>query len=249
MLNYLIADLNRMSRKKSLIYTLATFLGLFLTMVFIIYTPNLDGGGYLSKTDLFLGFYPLVVGIPIFLSIYSDDFKSKAMQIAIGYGIDRNKIILTKAIETVILSVISGVLLGVLVTVVPKILGLTLTHEQFLELTLGALTGILKIIVYVGISTILVYHYQNAMYGTISFVLLGSGTVGMILNLILSQQFVVDLVGNLTEHMFTTLLAMEKLNYMTKGSFNITSIIEIILYMVIPVIVSMIIFRKKELEF
>ena len=71
----------------------------------------------------------------------------------------------------------------------------------------------------------------------------------MILNLILAQQFVVDLLGNLTEHMFTTLLAIEKLNYMTKGSFNITSIIEIILYMVIPVIVSMIIFRKKELEF
>ncbi|MCU9815791.1 hypothetical protein [Paraclostridium sp. AKS73] len=171
------------------------------------------------------------------------------MQIAIGYGIDRNKIILTKAIETVILSVISGVLLGVLVTVVPKILGLTLTHEQFLQLTLGAGIGVLKIIVYVGISTILVYFYQNAMYGTISFVLLGSGTVGMILNLILAQQFVVDLVGNLNEHMFTTLLAIEKLNYITKGSFNITSIIEIILYMVIPVIVSMIIFRKKELEF
>ncbi|MCU9815790.1 hypothetical protein [Paraclostridium sp. AKS73] len=53
MLNYLIADLNRISRKKSLIYTVATFLGLFLTMVFIIYTPNLDGGGYISKTDLF----------------------------------------------------------------------------------------------------------------------------------------------------------------------------------------------------
>lgn len=249
MLNYLIADLNRMSRKKSLIYTVATFLGLFLTMVFIIYTPNLDGGEYLSKTDLFLGFYPLVVGIPIFLSIYSDDFKSKAMQIAIGYGIDRNKIILTKAIETVILAVISGVLLGVFVIVVPKILGITLTHEQFLELTFGAGIGIIKIIVYVGISTMLVYHYQNAMYGTISFVLLGSGTVSMILNLILSQKFIVDLVGNLTEHMLTTLLAIQKLSYISTGKFNITSIIEIILYMVIPVIVSMIIFRKKELEF
>ncbi|MEN2256284.1 hypothetical protein AAIB48_00305 (plasmid) [Paraclostridium benzoelyticum] len=53
MLNYLIADLNRISRKKSLIYTVATFLGLFLTMVFIIYTPNLDGGGYISKQIYF----------------------------------------------------------------------------------------------------------------------------------------------------------------------------------------------------
>ena len=249
MLNYLIADLNRMSRKKSLVYTLAAYVGLFFIMVYMIYNPNLDAGGYASKTDMFLEFYPLVVGIPIFLSIYSDDFKSKAMQIAIGYGIDRNKIILTKAIETVILAVISGVLLGVFVIGVPKILGITLTHEQFLELTFGAGIGILKIIVYVGISTILVYHYQNAMYGTISFVLLGSGTVAMILNLILSQQFIVDLVGNLNEHIFTTLVAIQKLSYITTGKFNITSIIEIILYMVIPVIVSMIIFRKKELEF
>ena len=95
MLNYLIADLNRMSRKKSLVYTLAAYVGLFFIMVYMIYNPNLDAGGYASKTDMFLEFYPLVVGIPIFLSIYSDDFKSKAMQIAIGYGIDRNKNILT----------------------------------------------------------------------------------------------------------------------------------------------------------
>lgn len=249
MLNYLIADLNRMSRKKSLVYTLAAYVGLFFIMVYMIYNPRLDAGGYASKTDMFLEFYPLVVGIPIFLSIYSDDFKSKAMQIAIGYGIDRNKIILTKAIETVILSVISGVLLGALAIVMPKIMGLTLSHEQFLGLAFSSVIGMLKIIVYVNISTILVYHYQNAMYGTISFVLLCSGTIRIILSLIFSQKFVVDIIGNLTEHLFTTLLAIEKLNYITTGSFKITSIIEIVLYMVIPVIVSMIIFRKKELEF
>ena len=49
-----------------------------------------------------LGMLGLLIGVPIFLAVFSDDFKSKAMQTAIGYGISRSKLILCRMSSTVL---------------------------------------------------------------------------------------------------------------------------------------------------
>lgn len=249
MLNYIMADLSRISHKKSLIYTISGYIGLFLLMMFIVYNPSFTEVDYISKTNMFTGFYPLVVGIPIFLSIYYDDFKSKAMQVAIGYGISRSKVITIKFIESVILAFVSGLLLGLVVLVLPMFFKMSFTNAQLLQLNLGILIGVLKIIGYMSISTIFIYYSQNTILGVIAFILLASITVMLLLTTILSQDIIVKMVGDLSKHLYSILLFNEQEHFIAMGSFTFGGIAQILIYIILPTIISIVLFRKKELEF
>ncbi|MDR5588061.1 MULTISPECIES: hypothetical protein [Clostridium] len=249
MINYILADIRRISRKQSFIYTLGGFIGLFLLMIFIYYNPTFNQNAYLEKTDTFLGFFPLVMGLSIFLSIYYDDFKSKSMQIAIGYGISRSKVVLTKIIEVAILSLLSALLLGIVILVIPIFLKMSLSSKEIFTIILGVGAEALRIIGYISMSTILVYYSQNAMIGTIFYVLLSSKTVMLILATILGQGFIINSIGDLTKFMYTIILYKEKLSFIETGSFDFLIIAGILVYIVLPTIITIIMFRKKELEF
>lgn len=128
-------------------------------MLFIVCTLTFNKTEYISKTDTFIEFYPLVIGFPMFLSIYYNDFKSKSMQIAIGYGISKGKVILIKSIEYVILSTISAALLCIITLVFPLFLQMSFTNIQLAEVILYTIIGTLKIIGYMSISTVLfIFH-------------------------------------------------------------------------------------------
>ncbi|MEG1255725.1 hypothetical protein [Clostridium sp.] len=249
MINYILADIRRISRKQSFIYTLAGFIGLFLLMIFILYNPTFNENEYLERTNTFLGFFPLVLGLPIFSSVYYDDFKSKAMQVAIGYGISRSKVVFTKIMEVVILSLLSGLLLGIVILVIPISLKMSLSGSQISEIILGVGSETLRIIGYISMSTILVYYSQNAMMGTIFYVLLSSNTIMIIVSTILGQDFIVNSIGNLNEFMYTIILYNEKISFIETGSFNFLNIVGILVYIILPTIIAMAIFKKKELEF
>ena len=70
MSNYVLADIKRICHKKSFLRTIGIYIGLFCIMMFIYFNPTYTADAYVAKTTIFLGFFPLFVGLTVFLSVF-----------------------------------------------------------------------------------------------------------------------------------------------------------------------------------
>lgn len=249
MTNYIIADIKRVFLKKSFITFIGIYAGIFLLMMFIYSNPTFTAGAYVLKTKSFLGFFPLLIGLAIFLSVYYDDFKSKSMQTAIGYGISRHKIVISKFTESIVISILSALSVCIIILITPMLMKLSLSKAQSAELILGVVSEILRTIGYISISAVPAFYTQNAISGTILYVLLSSKTIMLFLTIILGQDIIVNIFGNLSKYIFTQQI-YSFFNVLVENSeVKILSIIIILIYMLLPVLISAFSFNKKELEF
>ena len=206
MTDYIGADLRRIFRKRSFLWAFGAFAGCFAILVFIYFNPSFAAETYVSKMTSFMSFFPLVVGLLIFLSVYADDFKCRSMQIAIGYGIPRGRIIFAKLLESAILLLAAAACMAVLLAAAPLLLGLAPTAQQMASLVLTAGAELLRALGYGAISAVAVFLTQNATGGTILYVLLSSKTVYIIATMLLGQDFLLGTVGDLTNYLYTVML-------------------------------------------
>lgn len=247
--NYILADIKRIFHKSSFLSTFAIYMGLFLIMIFIYFNPTFTSDAYVVKTKTFLNFFSLFIGLLVFLSVYYDDFKSKSMQVAIGYGIPRYKVVLSKFIEVVLLLLISAFFICIVILIVPTVLKLSLNSTQITDLVFSVIIEVLKSIGYICISAIPVFYTQNAVGGTIFYVLLSSRTIMILLSMILGQSFLTNTVGDLTQYLYTQQLYNVHSRFIQTGTISISLLLAIIIYVLLPVLLSIFSFNKRELEF
>lgn len=249
MKNYISADLRRILRKQSFLAAAGVFILLFAVLVFIYFNPSFTADMYVAKVSSFLSYFPLIVGIFVFMSVYSDDFKCRSMQVAIGYGIPRNRIILAKMMESFFLLLGTSLIMGILVLFTHVALGLDPDKQQLTALILTAAAEMLRAFGYLSISTIPVFFSQEAVGGVITYVLLSSKTIYIILSMLLGQEFLVTTLGDLTRYLYTAQLYAVKASLLAGEPFLTTLAAALLIYVVIPAVIAIIGFRKKELEF
>ena len=180
MTNYLRADLHRVLHKQSFLGSVGAFSVLFAVLVFIYFNPSFTAEMYVAKVTSFLSFFPLVIGVFVFLSVYADDFKCRSMQVAIGFGMPRSQIILAKLLESALLLLGAAVAVGVLVLCAPAVLGLAPDARQTLSLALTVAAEMLRALGYLALSAVPVFLSQDAAGGVIAYVLLASKSVYII---------------------------------------------------------------------
>lgn len=249
MRNYLVADIRRVLHKPSFLGACATFAGLFFLLVFIYFNPGITADLYVAKVSSFLSFFPLLVGLFVFMAVYADDFKCRSMQVAIGYGIPRGRIVLGKLLESALLLLCAAAVLEVLVTVTPIVLGLAPGFRHLESLTLTLLAETLRALGYTALATVPVFFSQNAVNGSIVYVLLASKTVYIVLTLLLGQDFVQNTVGDLTKYLYTTQLYTARDLLLGNASFAAPLLWAVLGYVVLPTGIAAWAFYKKELEF
>lgn len=249
MTNYLSADLRRILRKQSFLGSVGLFAILFAILVFIYFNPSFTAEMYVAKLTSFLSFFPLIIGVFVFISVYADDFKCRSMQVAIGYGMPRSRIILAKLLESAILLFGTAVIMGILVLCTPVVLGLAPNTQQLMSLTLTVVAEMFRALGYLALSTIPVFFSQDAVGGIITYVLLSSKTVYIVLSMILGQELLVNSIGDLTQYLYTTQLYIVKANLVVGNPFIFTFVTTLLIYIVLPTIIAIVGFRKKELEF
>lgn len=250
MINYILADIKRICHKKSFLAVTGVYISAFCMMLFIYFNPTFTAEAYIAKTKSFLSFFPLFTGLSLFLSVFYDDFKSKSMQTAIGYGIQRYKIVAVKILESIPL--LTGILFcfNLLAWTASYVLGLHLKQTQVCIIILYSMAELFRTIGYLCISAILVFQTQNAVNGTILYVLLSSRTILLLSSIILGQDIFINTIGDLTKYLFTPQLYRVCDTFLQKGTIDIAALIfSLSIYMVLPVIVSIGCFQKKELEF
>ena len=249
MTNYIKADVSRILRKNSFLTAVGVFFALYAVMVFIYFNPSFTTEMYVAKITSYLSYFPLIVGLFVFISVYADDFKCKSMQTAIGYGFSRNRIIAAKLLESCLLLAGIGVIMGVIVNIVPSVVGLGMDGLQHLNLMLTVAVEVVRTVGYIAISSIAVFASQNAVNGIIFYVLFSTKSVYIILSMILGQDILVNTVGDLTKYLYTPQLYATKAAIIQQKTFGIAFIVTIIVYVIAPAVISAVIFRKKELEF
>ena len=244
MTNYLSADLRRILHKQSFLGSVGAFAVLFAVLVFIYFNPSFTAEMYAAKATSFLSF-----GVFVFMSVYADDFKCRSMQVAIGYGMPRSRIILAKLLESASLLFGTAVIMGILVLCTPVILGLAPTTQQLMSLALTVAAEMFRALGYLALSAIPVFFSQDAVGGIIAYVLLSSKTVYIVLSMVLGQELLVNTIGDLTQYLYTTQLYMVKADLMGGNPFIFPFVAALLIYIFLPTVIAVIGFRKKELEF
>ena len=102
---------------------------------------------------------------------------------------------------------------------------------------------------YIAISAIAIFASQNAVNGIIFYVLFSTKSDYIILSMILGQDILVNMTGDLTRYLYTPQLYAARVAVIQHGTIGAAPIVAIVVYVLLPTVISAVVFRKKELEF
>ena len=245
-----IANCRRVRKKTS--FLVMFFIELGLTIIGILAVKYVRMGVSLSEdyamiAGAFATLGTIMIGLPIFLAVYSDDFKSHAMQTEIGFGLSRGKLVLTRSMTVFIVTTISYAILTILNVVMGIIVGADMSAIG--DVCTDTCISVLLLFCYMAISLIFVYGMQSSVFAMVVFLLLVFDIPDSVLagignaipfirdsHIHLNWIFPAPLIGELAYN--------PEFNY----GYLIWILIPLV-FIVIPIWLAVKLFRKKELEF
>ncbi|MCR5544307.1 MAG: hypothetical protein K6F55_09200 [Eubacterium sp.] len=247
MRNCIKADTLRVQRKKSYIIMTSIILLLFIVACIVSRASGSKGP---ERFELIINgvmnFSSLLLGIPVFSAVLGDDFRSKSMQTAIGRGLSREKLILARLFEIVIIVVEAYIIfyLGIL------ILGLIggVPMSQIGDLIVNISKGIFVIIGFTSVSMIFVYLTQNGTLGLVFYILLGANVFDLLITLSSLLPGLRNTDINIGDYAISGMVG----NAFYASSFGkglIWMIAFLVCWVALPTFIAIQIFKKKELDF
>ena len=246
MLWYMRADLKRISRRIPR--------WIVLTLLYIALTAALVS---ISRADVqiaplmilcehyVVGFLPLVIGTVELAVILGDDFRAKTMQQAIGMGLSRTKIVLTKLFDLAALMLVDIVVFGALIFAANGVFHLGMGVDTTRELLLWLAGAWVKSVAYGSLSLILGFYAQNALFAMLAYIALASGVVNKMLGMALSMKALSAL------HLGRFLLTTEINTFFTHallGHFDALALLAVLVYVVGGAAAAAYLFKNTELE-
>ena len=289
-----LTDLRRAQKKKAFIICMSVVVLLMIAvLIFAIVKPadsmavaeahetSGKATAFLNNISIAFGMISLIIGIPIFSTVFSDDFKSRTMQTAIGRGISRRRLILARLYEVIALIIESHMIFTVIAIIIGFALGGTVGG-------IGTMVGklwfdSLLILSDIAIAMLILYLSQNPTGGLVMFILLAADAFRLILTLADMIPFLKDNGIKLSNALPSGVHSIAK-NYLfgyipslsdvsdigteieegsteaiqkiLDGTINVDygkaflyTAILVGVFIVLPVFLSQVVFRKKELEF
>ncbi|MBO6107931.1 MAG: hypothetical protein J6P16_00835 [Eubacterium sp.] len=250
MINSITADLIRVQKKKSffimVIIQCLLIVGLALFVMYFPTTGNRSNNFYIA-VGAGAGLSSLLIAIPVFLAVFSDDFRSHAMQTAIGFGLSRTKLIVARYLEALVLIAecciyinITELVMGMIANVDMKTIG-ELCKDTWISLT--------PTMCYVAISMLIVYSMQSATFALVMYIIFNTGVIsGILAGISAVIPFIrknnIHLEWILPDQLINGLALNPEYNY----GYAIWGVV-VIVFILIPVWLSTVIFKNKELEF
>lgn len=248
MFNYMYADLRRIYRRLPRL--------IVLTLIYIAVTAVLAsalGDGEIKAAPMMIlfehyavGYFPLVIGLVEMASLYSDDFRAKTMQQAIGMGISRTEVVLCKLLDMTVLLLIDLAVFGAVTLAAGGIWGgAGMTAEVTGELLLTLLSAWLKAVAYASLSMTLAFYTQNALFSMLVYIALASGAANTMLGMALGMRSLAPL------HLPRFLLTSQANAFYTHallGYFDLASFLAVLIYIAAGAFASSWLFKNVELE-
>ena len=247
--NYMLADIARVLKKRSVRFGFPGF-ALCLALLLLFY----GGKGTVSDdmrraAEFALDFFPLVIGTLLFVSVYADDFKCRAMQVAIGAGVSRESIVLAKFGECALLLLFTLVPTAALCFLLPGVRHLFYTGKETFSVALTIAQVFLRTLGFMQLAATLCFLTQNSLQGAIAFALLSSNVMFILITMTLLTGPLKDNVGRLRPFLYTALLRNVQTDIQTGKPFVGFLVLALGIYMILPLMLALLGFRKKELSF
>jgi len=247
--NYILANLKRILAKKSFYTTTIIFIGLMLFLTYVKAGPDYTSTGYINDVQTMIGLYPLLVGLAIFIATFYDDFKAKTVQSALGLGVSKTQVIFSKIIEVVILAIILGVITAVIIMLFPILFHIDMSAESYKNITIQYIGATVQMIGYFCLCLPILFFRYSAIEGVILYVMLSSSVIYIFSTLFLGSETVINIIGDKTFLILSNSISKIKGAIISSSSIDFTSVMMLILYFVLPIGLTIILFKKKELEF
>lgn len=246
MKQYIVADLKRIVGRVPYWICMLLLIGYMMTLFLFQSLINWNAVTYLVTASAFAGMLPIFFGLLVFIAVFSADFKAKTMQVAIGTGLSRAEVVLSKAVEVFVITIAGIVLIGVVVLLAGVVTGVGMSATQAMEIINSLWVKGVAIISYNYIAMILIFFTQKPGVGTMCYIALATPVVEILVSVINDIKLIKELdirrfyLASLIDTAHTRLIL---------GTFDIASFIGIAAYIMAGVAVTILLFRKRELEF
>ena len=245
MKRYMNADLHRIFTRVPRFIVLAVL----YAAIFFIITQAADGktvyefiSGFLSYVNFFFG----VIGLAELIFVYADDLKAKTMQVAIGTGISRNRVILAKWAEIAVLMLIDTLVMALLIIAAAATNGVGFTADVAGQFLILLLFGVIKVVGSVGFTMIFIFWTRSTVIGILVYLVTVSEIVSHLFGAVLEAGFLSNL--HISGYTFSGLMQLSRARMMA-GSFSFWYNFGMILYLAVFFLLTCLVFRKRELEF
>ena len=242
---YLNADLHRICTRLPRYIALA----LVYAVIFFVITQTSDDKTvyeFIASFSSYVNFFFGAIGLLEFLFVYGDDFKAKTMQVAIGTGVSRRRVILTKWAEVAILMLVDTAVMALVIAVAAATNSVSFSADIIGQFFILLLFGVIKVIGSVGFSMIFVFWTHNTTVGMLLYLATVTEIVGHLFGALLDVNFLSGL--HISGYTFSGLMQLSRARLMM-GSFNFWYNLGLVLYLAAFFFLTCLVFRRRELEF
>lgn len=252
MVNYIFADYKRVISRFPRIVFLIIFEAVFAFSVLQEWSKtagNYNSIALLNSSDLFFSlWFTDILCLITFVQSFSYDFSAKTIQVALGIGITRLQVIISKLIQIVLVMLTDMlVTLGVL-GVLCAVTGTSFAGHQILYVLYNAMGAVILASLTVCLTMPLVFRTQNMVISLLGCFMLIIDVPAMLLRLIsrIGPVFLARLELDRFTH--ASCVNITVTNAVT-GNFQLWSVIGVIVWFVLGIYVTWLFFRKQELDF
>jgi len=240
MIRLIHGEIYRILRKRAMYFYFGiVFLG-FILVAYI--SSGREEQWFLSDANEFFSLLPIIVGAYVFTSVYTDDLASKSINTIVGYGLNKAKIIFAKFILMLIFNAVIFALLTLVYSGV-----YAFRHEippnQFGGLLTAALGCWLVTVVWTALSSIIVYGLQHVPFAIVAYFLLSFNIITMLISVVADQ------LGYKIDEYLPFYITSNIIIAITEGGDLATPIVRYAVYIALSVVLSILAFNKKEMEF
>ena len=247
MKNLIAADITRIFRKPSYRIALAVCFVLALIWAVQAKTDVWNGYTFVAGQAAALNLCGYILGISIYISVYADEFSSNSMQCLIGHGVSRFRLLLAKFIDCVIVTLVSFLSYYLFTLVLGLVLGAGMNASEFNYISGLIVVWALKSLGYATFSMIVLYWTKNVGLATFTDVLfLFSG--GLIMALL--DNIPVIKLYHLDRFIFEGILSRANVSIqLGQADAWLWILFAIVRLCLFSIVVSFLLFRKRELDF
>ncbi|MDR2610490.1 MAG: hypothetical protein LBC58_03440 [Clostridiales Family XIII bacterium] len=247
MSNYIRGEFYRLFHKKSLIiYFIALAVGYVGTM--LIRLDTLDAGTLTYDGKAVYPYLLPLVGGFLFATIYTDDLNSKNLITLVGFGLEKTKIVMSKFILTATTSACIYAFVPLWSYGVLALFGHPATMSSLGIAYAYALKNMLATLIYVAIASVLVYGLQRPTFALVTYILLALNFISAMVLLLMKLRVFEEIASKVNDYLVDGVTTNIFLG-LTEGGSLALPLLQFVGYIAVFGLLSILAFKKKEMEF
>lgn len=189
----------------------------------------------------------IIAGIIEIKNVLTDDFQAKTIQIAIGLGISRPKVVLVKLIDFAILLTVDGLAFMMLFIIGGIVCGIHLIGEQLYLLVVTSIGDALYMTIAAAFTMIPTFYLQSAGFAALFFLIISIDPISVILSFFGTKEIVMNL--HLLELPYSNVVNTLTTQLSLRNTVPIPQLIGVIIYLALTYGLTVFAFKNRELDF